>query len=788
MRFLLLLALSCDAQPLDLVRQRLLAQYIYLPASELASAAVSARQFASSLLPNHTWVDINYDDPGDRAIWKTETHLTRTYTMVAAWADPGSPAHGEGALVSSARNSLAWWLEADPQNENWWFNLISTPQIIASIFNLFSAGNATSWPSQWDIERGFMIMYRSAWWNSSLGYESSGANLAWMVQTQLVRGILPFAPNQSALDQGFARLWEESRTVNRSLDFEAAQGIQVDHSYSFHGPQIQVASYGQDFAAELIAMAAVAAGTPWALDASAASTLCAFLAKGMAWLSVGRSFDWTIAGRQASRNTWDAEFKVSLSSSALRNFAASSCAAAAPEDGAGVRVWADRLDFLPTSPSSPPLIGARSFWANDFTVARRAGWVASLRAHSNRTMPNECGNGENLLGRYESEGVLNIVATDCGPNGTSPTGCGLEYATIFPLLNWTLLNGVVSRSSAPLSNCTAQCCWEAEISRPPFVVAATDGSFAAAAVDTEIGPLTAHRLFLFFNDSVLVLTAGASDASGAQISTGVAQRFLHQPGGLLVSHRGGGAPVLLPDGVHPAVPDLEWAYADGVGWLMPSFLDAATATAVPSVDAGMRSGNWSSIGPYPGNKTGRVLTLSLSHGANLDDASWAYAVVPAQTGESMPAAANFLRGALLIGVNSQVVQAAAHVGSAGAAAAALVVWPAADGTLGGAGATISSGSFSLSINTTAPCVVTYAEQPDVGGRPWVFVTAASPLPAIHAVNVTLSRRLSPRAPGAGNFSCTTVAAADSGSTTLVFRLPNDPNSTLGQAVVMACAL
>ena len=793
MLFLLLsLSFFCaNAQPLAVVRQRLLDELIFLPTSALASAAVSARQYAASLLPNHTWPDIDYHDPGDRALWLTEGHLTRTYVMVAAWATPGSPAFGEGQLVSSARNSLAWWLEADPQNDNWWFNLISVPQLIANIYNLFSAGNATSWPSQWDIERGYMIMYRSAWWNESLGYETTGANLAWMIQTQLVRGVLPFAPNETALDQGFSRLWAESRVVNRSLDFEAAQGIQWDYSYSFHGPQIQVASYGQDFSADLISMAAVAAGTLWAMDASAASTLCAFLARGMAWLSVGRSFDWTIAGRQASRNTWEAEFKVGLNSAALRNFSVTSCAAVAPADGAGVLVWADRLDFLPTSPTSPPLVGARSFWANDFTVARRPGWVGALRAHSNRTMPNECGNGENLLGRYESEGVLNVVATECGPNGTSPNACGLEYAEIFPLLNWTLLNGVVSRSSAPLANCTGQCCWEEEISRPSFVAAATDGSFAAAAVDTVIGPLTAHRLFLFFQDSVLVLTAGASDASGAQVSTGVAQRYLHDPEGLLVSYNGGGAPVALPDGSYSALPDLDWAFADGVGWLMPGFLTAggAAGVAIPGVDAGMRTGNWSSIGPYPGSKSGRVMTLSLSHGAQLDDASWAYAIVPAQTAVSMPAAADLLRGSLLIGANSRVVQAAAHAGSsAGAVAAAVVVWPESDGSLVGGGATISGASFSLSINVSAPCVVTFAEQPDNGGGPWVLVTAASPLPAIDAVNVTVSRRLSPLPPGVSNLTCMSVSAAGSDNTTLVFRLPTDANSTLGKSVVMACSL
>jgi len=625
----------------------------------------------------------------------------------------------------------------------------------------------------------------SAWWDAALGYETTGANLAWMVQTQIVRGVLPFAPNASALAQGFSRLWAEAVVVNRSLDFEAAQGVQVDWSYSFHGPQIQVASYGQDFANSTLTMAAVASGTPWAMGAAPAATLCALLARGMAWLSVGRSFDWTIAGRQPSRSTWAAEFEVTLSPAALRAFAAGSCAAAAPGDAQGVRAWADRLELLPPSPGSPPLLGARHFWANDFTVVRRPGWVAALRAHSNRTLPNECGNGENLLGRYEAEGVLNVYGTDCG----APLACGAEYAEVFPLLNWTLLNGVLSRSSAPLPDCAAggnPCCWLAEVSRPPFVGAATDGSVAAAAVDTVVGPLTARRAFFFFEDAVLALTAGATDGSGAVASTGVAQRFLRQAGGLLVA-RGGGGPALLPDGNYGALPDLDWAFADGVGWLAPAFLrgGGAAAAAVPAVSAGLRAGSWRTIGPFNGNASGRALTLSLTHGAMLANASWAYAVLPARDAAGMPAAAAAARDALAIGENSARAQAAAHGPSR---AAAAVVWPdPAGGLAGGSAAVAAAGGFSLALNLSAPGVVTYAEQPDAGHGAWALIAAACPLPAVAELAVTLSRRLAPLPAGASGLPCVAQPAAG-GGTLLRFSLPTDANTTLGASVVFACAL
>ena len=48
-----------------------------------------------------------------------------------------------------------------------------------------------------------------------------------VMQVQLVRGVLPFAVNTTALDQAFAVLWQNVTVVNRSTNFALAQGIQV---------------------------------------------------------------------------------------------------------------------------------------------------------------------------------------------------------------------------------------------------------------------------------------------------------------------------------------------------------------------------------------------------------------------------------------------------------------------------------------------------------------------------------------------------------------------------------
>jgi hypothetical protein len=237
---------SAGGNDVATVRQRLLTTLWWN--GNATATAHAAWDLAATLLPNKTWPDINYDDPGDRSVWLTFSHITRVVTMCAAVSNPASPAFNASGIIGPIRNALAFWLEMDFQNDNWWFNMIGVPQQVSGAFLMLQVTPGAvsgGFPSPWDVTRGYTIMYRAQWWNASLGYIVDGANLAWMMQVQLVRGVLPAAVNMTALNQGFARLWQEAKVVNRTTDFALAEGVQADWSYAFHGPQLQIASYGQ---------------------------------------------------------------------------------------------------------------------------------------------------------------------------------------------------------------------------------------------------------------------------------------------------------------------------------------------------------------------------------------------------------------------------------------------------------------------------------------------------------------------------------------------------------------
>ena len=168
------------------VRQRLLDLLCMPPPGQLPGVIAEAGRFEQKLLPNGTWPDINYNDSTDRAVWQTSQHLNRVTTMAQAV----SAGAGGTALVNSTRLALGWWSRVDPQNVNWWYDIIFVPQAYSSIYLLLGVAptaQAAGFPSPPELTAGLRNMFRAAWWNASLGYEVSGANLAWMLQVGRLR-------------------------------------------------------------------------------------------------------------------------------------------------------------------------------------------------------------------------------------------------------------------------------------------------------------------------------------------------------------------------------------------------------------------------------------------------------------------------------------------------------------------------------------------------------------------------------------------------------------------------
>ena len=734
------------------VRQRLLERFCWPPSfpASLPSAARQAAAWTSSLNSSGLWPDINYNDPGDRTVWATAQHTVRLQLMSAVLSYPGSQAYASPPLLAAARSALSAWLRIDFQNLNWWWDILQTPQTIAASFLMLAtlpppAPPAPPFPSPFELSRSLAVTLRAAWWNASLGYEVTGTNLVWMLQAQLVRGVWPCLRNDSALAGGFARLWAEIKVAPwaPAASDGSNQGLQLDGSWHFHGPQLYTAGYGQDFLASQLAFVDVTAGTAWAPPQEKGLLLCE-LAEGMAYASAGWGFDFSTAGRQVGRNTWAGEALVQLNASQLLALNCSSATVA--------RFAAAGAAGNASAPAAAPP-GHRHYWTSDYSVFKREGWSAHLRMLSNRTAPNECGNGENLLGVYESAGVLNVVAEGGGrcwraPGAASASaagpqgwGCWAEYALLFPLLEWDTLNGATALTGEAVPPpCGGQCCWVAGVraGARAFTGGASDGLYGVAAHDAAYGNLSLAKATLFFDAAIVSLGARLAVAGGGGApATALASRFLRSDAarsGLWLGFANGStawAAANASDGGYaldsppgPSGGALSWAYADGVGWVLGLAAEgeAGQAAQAPAllpparVRAGPRRGNWSSIGVYPGSVQGDTLSLRIAHEGS-SGSSFAYATVPgaaSAAGVGALAAPGGLAARAGIGglVNRQSLQAGAQ-GSAAALVLQAVFWEAGEYALAGGAVPGAWGAARLAVD--APAIVVLRRMGSGGG-------------------------------------------------------------------------
>ena len=542
---LLFLSLLClhaaRADDIDKIRQASLALFCYPAASALPQVAAAAEGFARSLNASGFWPDVDYNDPHDRADWKTITHLSRALTMVQAIATPGSPAYENAALSTSAHLALDVWLVHRWVNDNWWYKWIGVPLISGQIFLLLS-----SLPTQslTPFEQAALtnISYDAAWWVNPWG---GGANVVWMIQANLYRGLA--TRNVTAIAQGFSTMWAD---VTVKSPVSNGQGIMPDGSYHFHGQQPLNFAYGADWLLDILSFHAAANGTAYDLPPASVDVLAEFMANGNAHMSWGPYWDYSLTGRGIDRP--GSSYSVPFPPAGVRSIAA---ATSSPALRAALLAWADDYSG---APGAAPLVGARYFWTSDFATVHRRTWGASLKAHGDNglwaVVGGECDNGENVKGEHEGDGVLSVYADLARPGAEYVTKAGDPNA-VFPLWDWQGLNGITVEADVPLAPCGSGDVWPTINTH--FVGAACDGLYLAFAMDTATHRLTAARSWLFFDGVILALAANISNPSPARVQTALASRLLPAApaaGAAAVLGFANGSSVTLADGNYALPP------------------------------------------------------------------------------------------------------------------------------------------------------------------------------------------------------------------------------------------
>ena len=665
---------------LEVVKRRLVQRELPDDASETEVTTMIA-----DLEQDGTWPDIDYEDK-DRAGWDLMQHMRRLTDMARAWSTPRHAYHHDPALREALMRAFDYWMAADPEAPNWWHNRIGVPRFLYRTMLMLEDELTDR-----QLAAGIRILSRA-----KLGM--AGQNLIWVAEVTIARGCLTDDP--ALVMAAFDAIEDEISVTTR-------QGIQPDFSFYQHGDQLYSGGYGRGFSSDCPKFAALARETAFAFDAESVEILTNYLLEGQQWMIRAGTFDYSACGREISRKGAGRIEDLILACRAMLKLD--------PPRVGDFRRFLLRLEAGTAVPPELQLSGNRSFWRSEFMTHHRPDWYLSVRMTSPLVVQSETCNRENLRGQLLSDGVTYIMRN------------GLEYRGIFPVWDWRRLPGI----TAELADKQPGIANGVRGTRS-FVGGVSNGNCGAAVMDFARGALTARKFWFFSDRGAVCLGAGITSDSDYPVLTSINQCRLQGP----VILRDARGQRLVDD--RETVSSCDWVYHDGFAYLLR---DAANVR----VSASGQTGSWWDINrQYEDNPIAiPVFSLGIDHGADPDDASYAYLVAPAA--DPGVAAELAARPPARMLTNSSRLQAAVEP-DAGVYAAAFY----APGQL--------ELDEQLTVSVNEPCLLIVRET----GAGFA-VTAANPENEGLKLDVTLS------APLSGEY-CSWDQ--DAGTTTIHFELPD----------------
>ncbi len=555
------LAVSCSmANFLDTLFFRLKVDY----SSEVSEKDVSALLLEQRL--DGTWPGPEYHKKGHTPI----EHLKKARTLAEFYEHScmdssegknASELERCGVIRATLEKSLYYWFirRNDFVSDNWWMNEIGIPRELAAIAFL-------TWNEISVSLRPLMI--------ESFPQEPSGngANRTWISELVVVRGILE--GRDSLVRRGL-------RTIEETMKVTGQEGHQRDHSYFMHGNLLYNGGYGKIALSIAARWAALCRGTPYAFDRETITAMTDLALEGNRWMMWRGMVDPMVLGREISRRGGNKE--ASAYGRIIDNLLQVDSSR-----GAEYRAWRGEIS------GENHLSGCRYFERGQLMVCRSGGFFVSLRMSSKNTVGSESINRENRKGFWLGAGVLSVYRH---PD---------DFRNIYPLWNWGMLPGVTSSGDGTQKE-------KRVTNNAEMVNGLADGSDGVATMMLDYGGVTARKVWIFLEGTVVALGSGIAETSGKETFTTVDQRLVHSE---VIAVREDGSYENLPES-KAVVSQRFWhdeiAYTnlDGNGF---------SAVFLP------QAGNWKDIGTENARVSARVLSIWKTHGHSPRNASYAYQV------------------------------------------------------------------------------------------------------------------------------------------------------------------
>lgn len=568
---------------MDIIMQNIRQLNVYSPQE------TDIHSYIEGMGADGSWADINYEDKANT--WQPQKHYNRLLAMSYAYICPENTYYKDGTLYDKILSGIQYWLALKPRSNNWYHNQIDEPSFFGLILIAMRDGYQKL---STDIEAQIFERWCH---NGSNPAVRTGSNRSEMSLHWMYFGCLMEAGD--TLDLALNYIFEP-------VDYTEEEGLQVDHSFLQHGPQLYIGGYGEVMMESVLKTAVCVKGTHYSLSGDKLQILRSYVLNSYSNVIRGEVMHWNAIGRQISRPDFlryperripilemmketDSDY-VTFYDVILKRLQGTST----PDEGV-----------------SPYHI---HFYRGDYTIHNRPGYSFATRMVSSRTCRQESINGENLLGYYLSDGSTVI------------TSSGKEYLDLMPLWDWNKIPGV----TAPIMD---------TIPVSPSMTTYGIADFAGGVSDSLYG-CTGYKYFdeysgvntgaskgyFFFDDEVVCLGAGITSDHDEVVTT------INQCWGRdnFIAGTTDGYDVYEGDVNQIDAIKYNWALHDGIGYYFPE-------TQNVRIENKEKEGNWSWISTMWADESinGKVFTIGVEHTSPVKDDSYAYYIIPNSTTTSL---------------------------------------------------------------------------------------------------------------------------------------------------------
>lgn len=400
-----------------------------------------------------------------------------------------------------------------------------------------------------------------------------GKNRTWVSDVTIHKGCI-----ENKLDLiriGFESIASTIKIVPRQGD----EGIKIDGSFHQHRPQLYSGGYGLSIMDDLAHYILLADGTMFAplFTPEKKKILADVLLNGHRLFGYRGYFDFGTVGRNITRKDGIGNISTATLDWMKQNDSAHT---------ADYQAWKEHI-----LGAVFPVPGNKHFWKSDIMTQHGANYYLSAKVISARTLGTEMINNENFKGYNLPLGATNIMTS------------GEEYRNIYPLWDWSRVPGTTAAQHPDSTRLSGYL-----FGKNNFGGGVSNGQNGVIAYQHDYKGLQASKAYFFLNDVMLCLGAGITSDSREEVVTTVNQCFYS---GEMVVEK----------------PDTPlWVYHNKVGYVFPA---GGNITACHQ----MQTGSWRdiNIGGDKQKLSADIFNLSLSHGRNAKDGTYAYMVVPDQS-------------------------------------------------------------------------------------------------------------------------------------------------------------